>query len=102
MESTNPNIRINRIRYQIKNCEKRLNFIRNGVASMNANSALWYYLCDADGRNPTDIDDAKKELEIKARKIELELKLLNQKLEEEISEKCPAGKGIAFCNLFNN
>ena len=52
MESTNPNIRINRIIYQIKNCEKRLNFIRNGVASMNANSALWYYLCDADGRKP--------------------------------------------------
>lgn len=98
MESTNPNIRINRIRYQIKNCEKRLNFIRNGIASMNANSALWYYLCDADGRNPTDIDDAKKELEIKARKIELELK----KLEEEISEQCPSGKRIAFCNLFNN
>lgn len=40
MESTNPNIRINRIRYQIKNCEKRLNFIRNAVSSWKGNSLL--------------------------------------------------------------
>ena len=101
MESTNSNIRINRIKHQIKKCEKRLDIIRFAKVSMTTNSTLWYYLCDADNRNPGDIDNAKKELEIKAKKLELELEALKQKLREEISEQCPVGMKMVFCDTFN-
>lgn len=101
MENNNPNIRINRIKHQIKKCEKRLDLIRFAKVSMTTNSTLWYYLCDADNRNPSDIDKAKKELELKAKKLELELEALKEKLREEMDEQCPVGKKMVFCDTFN-